>query len=257
MCGEALSHFSPLFVVLGMRAELASIPGMESGFHDGGDPKVKVVMRSVGVGNDSDVSSNELPILRLDDGEHALLAAARHGDPEAIEALCRSGWRPVFRSLARYTDDPAEAEDLTQEVFVRALRSLPRFVDRGIPFTAYLLRIADNLARDRWRRGPSRIESLDGLSDRPSERPGPEHGMLRGDRREALLNGLDQIALPQRMVLRMRFLEGRTTQEIATLTGRSAAAVRQIQVRGLNALRNALGAEWSANGPDEKGPNGE
>jgi RNA polymerase sigma-70 factor (ECF subfamily) len=240
-----------------MRAELASTPGMEGGVQDGGDPKVKVVVCPVGVGNDIDDSSNQPPVLRLNDGEHALLAAARQGDPEAIEALCRSGWKPVFRSLARYTDDPAEAEDLTQEVFVRALRSLPRFVDRGVPFTAYLLRIADNLARDRWRRGPSRIESLDGLLDLTSERPGPDQGVLQGDRRDALLNGLDQIALPQRTVLRMRFLEGRTTQEIATLTGRSAAAVRQIQARGLNALRIALGAEWNMNGPDERGPNGE
>jgi RNA polymerase sigma-70 factor, ECF subfamily len=240
-----------------MRAELASTADLGSVVQDGGDLKVKVVVGPVGVGNDIDDSSNQPPVLRLDEGEHARLAAARQGDPEAIEALCRSGWRPVFRSLARYTDDPAEAEDLTQEVFVRALRSLPRFVDRGVPFTAYLLRIADNVARDRWRRGPSRIQSLDALSDRPSERPGPEHGVLQAGRREALLNGLDQIALAQRMVLRMRFLEGRTTEEIATLTGRNTAAVRQIQARGLNALRNALGAEWGTNGLDKKGTNGE
>lgn len=52
----------------------------------------------------------------------------------------------MYRSFARFTRNPAEAEDLTQEVFLRALRSLPQFEDPGLPFTAYLLRIANNLA---------------------------------------------------------------------------------------------------------------
>jgi RNA polymerase sigma-70 factor, ECF subfamily len=204
---------------------------------------VKAVVDPVGVG----------PATRLEGDERSLIAAAQRGDRAALEALCRKSWRPVFRSLARYTDDPAEAEDLTQEVFARALRALPRFTDRGVPFTAYLLHIADNLARDRWRRGPSKLEPLDRLADHPSEGPAPDLGLQRDDRREALLNGLDQITLEQRVVLRMRFLEGRTTQEIATLTGRKAAAVRQVQARGLRALRAVLGNEWNQDVPREKG----
>lgn len=63
----------------------------------------------------------------------------------------------MYRSFARFVQDPAEAEDLTQEVFLRALRSMPQFEDRGLPYLAYLLRIAGNLARDRWRAGPNRL----------------------------------------------------------------------------------------------------
>src|SRR5260221_11438187 len=66
---------------------------------------------------------------RLD--ESALLSLARSGDQRALEALCRRNWRPVYRSFARYTRDPSEAEDLTQEVFLRALRALPQFADRA------------------------------------------------------------------------------------------------------------------------------
>jgi RNA polymerase sigma-70 factor, ECF subfamily len=208
---------------------------------------VKAVEDPVGVGSASPG----------DRDERLLLAAARRGDRAALETLCRSSWKPVFRSLARYTDDPAEAEDLTQEVFVRALRALPRFVDRGVPFTAYLLHIADNLTRDRWRRGPSKVESLERLVDHPSDGPPPEHGLLQGDRREALLRGLDQLTLDQRTVLRMRFLEGRTTREIATLTKRNVAAVRQVQARGLHALRATLGEEWNQDAPRQKGLNDE
>jgi RNA polymerase sigma-70 factor (ECF subfamily) len=70
----------------------------------------------------------------LDDS--ALLSLARSGDRRALEALCQRSWRPVYRSFARYTGDPSEAEDLTQEVFLRALRALPQFADRGVPYTA-------------------------------------------------------------------------------------------------------------------------
>src|ERR1700689_4014983 len=61
------------------------------------------------------------PIL-IEVDRSSILAAARQGAPEAIERLCREGWKPVYRSLARYTDSAAEAEAMTQEVFVRALR---------------------------------------------------------------------------------------------------------------------------------------
>ena len=71
--------------------------------------------------------------------EPALLRLARSGDERALDALCREHWKPVYRSFAGRTDNPAEAEDLTQEVFLRALRAMPRFEDRGVPFRAYLL----------------------------------------------------------------------------------------------------------------------
>jgi RNA polymerase sigma-70 factor (ECF subfamily) len=174
----------------------------------------------------------------LDDPE--LLALARSGDQHALEALCRRNWRPVYRSFARYTSNPCEAEDLTQEVFLRALRALPQFSDRGVPYTAYLLQIAANLARDRWRAGPARVVPVGDLPERPAPGPGPDGLAVESDRRAALLRALDQLGADQRLVLRLRILEGRSTSEVAALTNRSAAAVRQLQVRALAALRTAL-----------------
>jgi RNA polymerase sigma-70 factor (ECF subfamily) len=172
--------------------------------------------------------------------ESALLSLARSGDRSAIETLCQRGWRPVYRSFARYTRDPAEAEDLTQEVFLRALRALPQFTDKGVPYTAYLLRIAANLARDRWRADPARVVPVADIPEQPSPRPGPDGLAIESDRRTALLNALDRLRPDQRAVLRLRILEGRTTGEVAALTNRSPAAVRQLQVRALAALRVAL-----------------
>jgi RNA polymerase sigma-70 factor (ECF subfamily) len=179
----------------------------------------------------------------LDDS--VVLSLARSGDQRALEALCRRAWRPVYRSFARYTSDPSEAEDLTQEVFLRALQALPQFTDRGVPYTAYLLRIAANLARDRWRAGPARVVPVGEIPDRPSPGRGPDGLVIDSDRRAALLSALDQLGADQRAVIRLRIIEGRTASEVGALTNRSPAAVRQLQARAVAALRAALNDQLS------------
>jgi RNA polymerase sigma-70 factor, ECF subfamily len=170
----------------------------------------------------------------------ALLTLARSGDRAALETLCRRNWRPVFRSFARYTTDPAEAEDLTQEVFLRALRALPNFADRGVPYTAYLLTIAANIARDRWRAGPFRPVPVGDVPERTDPEPGPARRAVESEQRAALARALDSLAPDQRRVLRLRILERRSSAEVAAVTHRSLAAVRQLQVRALAALRAVL-----------------
>lgn len=178
--------------------------------------------------------------------ESELLRGARSGDQQALGELCRRTWRAVYRSLARLGFSPAEAEDLTQEVFLRAIRSLPKYQDRGLPFTAYLLQIARNLARDRWRAGLTRPRVTGDVPDLAVTGPGPESLAVEGARREALTAALDQLSADHRLVLRLRILEGRPASEVAQITHRSPAAVRQLQVRALAALRAALGNEFTA-----------
>ncbi len=172
--------------------------------------------------------------------ELELLRAARAGDEQALGELCRLCWRPVYRSLARYTSDPAEAEDMTQEVFLRALRSLPRFEDRGLPFTVYLLRIAANLARDRWRSLPARPMVTADVPEGSVPAEAAEEVAVENERRRALISALDRLSPDHRAVLRMRILEGRSAREVAALTHRNEPAVRQLQVRALAALRLEL-----------------
>jgi RNA polymerase sigma-70 factor, ECF subfamily len=175
-----------------------------------------------------------------DPDDSTLVALAASGDRRAIETLCRRNWRLVYRSFARFTSDPSEAEDLTQEVFLRALRALPRFEDKGVPYEAYILRIAANLARDRWRAGPDRVVLVREVPDRPDPDLGPDALAVESDQRAALMRALDRIRPDHRAVLRLRILDGRNAVEVATLTNRSPAAVRQLQVRALAALRIAL-----------------
>ena len=133
--------------------------------------------------------------------DSALLRLARSGDTAALDALCRRNWRPA----------------------------------------AYLLQIAGNLARDRWRAGLSRTVATQHMPDRAAPGPGPDAVVIAGDRRLVLLAALDRLTPDHRAVLRLRILEGRTTREVAALTKRSEPAVRQLQVRALAALRTALG----------------
>jgi RNA polymerase sigma-70 factor, ECF subfamily len=172
--------------------------------------------------------------------EPELLRGASSGSPKALEELCRRNWRPVYRTFARLGFSPAEAEDLTQEVFLRAIQSLPRFEDRGVPFAAYLLRIVRNLAQDRWRADPRSPLPTADIPDQALAEPGPEGLAIDAARRETLLAALDLLSADHRLVLRLRILEGRRTSEVAELVHRSQAAVRQLQVRALAALRSAL-----------------
>lgn len=169
-----------------------------------------------------------------------LLRAAQEGDEQALAELCELCWRPVYRSVARWSADRTEAEDTTQEVFLRALRSISQFEDRGVSFMAYLLRIADNLVRDRWRSRPSRSLATADVPEAVAPARGPDEVVVDNERRRALLCALDRLSPDHRAVLRMRILEGRSTHEVAALTHRNPPAVRQLQVRALAALRAEL-----------------
>jgi RNA polymerase sigma-70 factor (ECF subfamily) len=194
----------------------------------------------------SEIAGRELAVQTFGDlvpgepDDAALMSWARAGDKRALELLFKRCWRPVYRSFARYTNDPAEAEDLTQEVFLRAIRALPGYAEQGVPYTAYVLRIAANLARDRWRAAPAMAVPVGDLPDRPDPDPGPDGMAVRSEQRATLARALDQLNPDQRTVLRLRILEGRSSAEVAAMTNRSPAAVRQLQVRALAALRCAL-----------------
>jgi len=166
------------------------------------------------------------------------LAAA--GDRPALESVIRHEWPRIHRIIVAETADRADAEDLTQEAFARVLPRLDRFATPG-GLPAYLAQVARNLVRDRWRRrrfvDPG-APVLDGASDGP----GPEALALGRLDRAALGAALGRLPVEYRLVLRLRLSEGRSSDEVAAILGRSAPAVRQLQHRALVRLR----AEYAA-----------
>jgi RNA polymerase sigma-70 factor (ECF subfamily) len=168
-----------------------------------------------------------------------LVRQAQLGSREAMEEICRREWRAVYDLVYRTVQNRAEAQDLTQDVFLRALRSFGRYHDTGRPVHSYFVTIALNLLRDRHRsRVPATLD-VDDLLLLSSE-PGPEQLVLADLDRALIRDALETLPSDYQTVIRLRVVETRSSQEVAELMGRNADAVRQLQRRALQALRAAL-----------------
>jgi RNA polymerase sigma-70 factor, ECF subfamily len=171
-----------------------------------------------------------------------LVRQAQLGNRVALEEICRREWRPVYDLVYRTVQNRDEAQDLTQEVFLRALRSLERYHDTGQPIHSWLVTIALNMLRDRWRRiRPS--TDLDSVPDIHSPEPGPEQLALQHWDASVIAQAIASLPPDYQTVLRLRVIDARSSKEVAEIMGRNADAVRQLQRRALLAMRAALREE--------------
>jgi RNA polymerase sigma-70 factor (ECF subfamily) len=172
--------------------------------------------------------------------EDPVLERAHQGDQLALEELCRREWPAVYGIAYHALGQRAEAQDLTQDVFVRALRSLPAYRASAAPFSAWLSTIARNLLRDRWRAArPAWSELTEDVAATNREHD-PEAWTLANAEATQIRAALEALPADYQTVLRLRVLEGRSTEEVAGLLERSPAALRQLQHRAIVALRSAL-----------------
>jgi RNA polymerase sigma-70 factor (ECF subfamily) len=171
----------------------------------------------------------------------ALVELARGGDAEAFGQLYDHYHVSVYRFLYYRVGSVTLAEDLTSETFFRALRSMSSFRWQGKDFGAWLMTIARNLTTDHFKAGRTRLEQTTedmGTLDTTTE--GPEGAVLAQLTNEALLEALSQLPTEQRECLVMRFLQGLSIAETADVLGRSAGAVKQLQLRGVRNLAKLL-----------------
>jgi RNA polymerase sigma-70 factor (ECF subfamily) len=168
--------------------------------------------------------------------DERLLIEAAQNDPSRFAELYESNFNRVYAFVARRVGDRDAAEDLTAEVFHEALRNLGRFQWRGVPFAAWLLRIAANVLADRWQRASRHPEvQADALPE--AHEPGAD-GEL--ERRAMLFQLVDRLPGDQRLVLLRRFVDQKSVREIAQELGRSEGAVKQLQFRALETLRDTV-----------------
>jgi RNA polymerase sigma-70 factor, ECF subfamily len=171
--------------------------------------------------------------------DEALRVEAARMDPGQFAALYQANFDLVYAFVARRVQGRAEVEDLTSEVFRRALSSLGSYESRGAPFAAWLLRIAANAVVDRARRAKRRRLDAADLAPEPSE---PER--LDAESRAHLFRCVSELPHDQRRVIELRFAEERPIKEIARALGKSEGAVKQLQLRALAALRKRIGTEY-------------
>jgi len=173
-----------------------------------------------------------LKALKREADERLLIEAAQK-DTACFAELYELHFERVYAYIARRVQDRAETEDLTAEVFHHALANLKRFEWRGIPFTAWLYRIAANLISDRWQRSGREVtdeEQIAAAQVSPTE-------IEDVDRRATLFRLVEGLPSEQQRVVVLRFVEQKSIKEVAKAIGKTEGAVKQLQFRALTTLR--------------------
>jgi RNA polymerase sigma-70 factor (ECF subfamily) len=164
--------------------------------------------------------------------EKVLIETAQR-DPRRFADLYRMHFDRVYAYVARRVTTRSDAQDLTAEVFQQALANLGRFEWRGVPFAAWLYRIAANAVRDHHQRIVRDQNVPPDLDLWRQEHEGAE-------RCASLYRAVRELPADQRRVIEMRFAEDRSIAEIARVLGRSEGAVKQLQFRAFGSLRARL-----------------
>jgi RNA polymerase sigma-70 factor (ECF subfamily) len=162
------------------------------------------------------------------ESDERLLVEAAQRDPRRFAELYELHFRRVYAYVMRRVERREEAEDVTSEVFHHALAKIKSFEWRGVPFSAWLMRIAANVITDRWRGSRESEPVSDDLEDSAAE----------DIEQCALLSQLVQgLPADQKRVVLLRFVEQKSIKEIASELKRSEGAVKQLQFRALEKLR--------------------
>jgi RNA polymerase sigma-70 factor, ECF subfamily len=167
--------------------------------------------------------------------EERLLVEAAQSDPARFDALYELHFERVYAFIAGRVHDRATAEDLTSEVFYKALANLKGFEWRGVPFVAWLLRIAGNAVIDRAQRA-SREHPI---TEDPLD-TGAKPDMVVIEHRARLFQLVQRLPETQRRVVQERFVDQRSIREVAERLGKSEAAIKQLQLRALERLRTQM-----------------
>jgi RNA polymerase sigma-70 factor (ECF subfamily) len=169
--------------------------------------------------------------------DERLLVQAAQSDPTKFDALYELHFERVYYFLARRVHDRSTAEDLTSEVFHKALANLATYQWRGAPFAAWLFRIASNALADQYKRA-SRERSSSDNAQNPDAHPDPSPPDLDTiDYHARLFRLVDRLPAVQCQVIRERFVEQRSIREIADRLNKTEGAIKQLQFRALQTLR--------------------
>jgi RNA polymerase sigma-70 factor (ECF subfamily) len=181
-----------------------------------------------------------------------LVSDLQAGDRDAFNALYLRYFDRVYAYLSIALQDAHEAEDATQDVFIRIMQALPSYERRSVPFRAWLFRIVRNDAinriRQRRRLTPEAPDEVARLGERAAGMPAGESLDWLDDKR--LLALIEQLPLAQRQVIVLRYMLELRAVEIATVLDRSPEAIRQLHQRAMRFLRQRLG-ESSALSPED------
>ena len=177
-----------------------------------------------------------------EENDSTLIARAQE-DPQAFGVLYERYVGRIYSYICYRTGNNQDAEDLTARTFYRALNHFPGYEDRCAPFSAWLYRIAHNLAMDHYRCQPARAASSDDISENMPSESNPAKETEQELAIEEVRAALWQLPPEQRQVVVLKFLQGFSNEEIASTLEKSIGAVKAQQHRAIGALRRILLSE--------------
>jgi RNA polymerase sigma-70 factor (ECF subfamily) len=182
-------------------------------------------------------------LAELDDD--AVVVLATQGDRHAFGELYDRYVERIYNYVYYRTSDPDDAEDLTERVFLRAIRHIENYEDRGYPISAWLYRIAHNLVanwyRDNSRREEVPLESVAFSLEFSGEHPEPS--VLKEEECQQLMEVIHQLPEDRQQLLILKFVERLTNAEIGEIMDRTEGAIKSLYHRTLVALRQEYDLE--------------
>jgi RNA polymerase sigma-70 factor (ECF subfamily) len=173
--------------------------------------------------------------------DERILVERAKSDPDAFGLLYDRYFTQIYRFSYSRLRDQSLAEDVTSEVFFKALKNIKRYTYAGHPFSSWLYQIALNAVADHYRgqRGEVDLEETAQMSDGA---PAVVDEVVRRDRTRRVWIAIDQLPRQQRVAMVLKFGEDRKIDEIAQIMGKSAGAVKLLLHRGVERLRRELPA---------------
>lgn len=181
------------------------------------------------------------PVQRTEDEPESRLVEQAKSDPQAFGLLYERYVERIYNYVFYRTGNQQEAEDLTAKVFHKALDHISRYDNRGVPFSAWLYRIAHNLVANWHRDGARRKElPLEHQVHVSPARSRPEHLAEVTEEREALLDAIQRLPSDRQQLILLKFIDSLPNAQIGDIMGRSEGAIKSLYHRTLIALRDDL-----------------
>ena len=169
------------------------------------------------------------------------LSLATQGDKGAFGDLYDKYATRIYNYVYYRTGSTQDAEDITSRVFFRAMRHITNYTDRGVPFSAWLYRIAHNLVAN-WHRDSSRhqeVELEDGYRASKGEEH-PEDALLESEEQQALMHLIRKLPEERQQLLILKFVEHMSNAEIGEIMDRTEGAIKSLYHRTLLSLREEI-----------------
>jgi RNA polymerase sigma-70 factor (ECF subfamily) len=169
-----------------------------------------------------------------------LVERAQEGDREALEELYLLHFDRIYSYLHMSVGNRHDAEDLTTQTFLKMLESIRKFRWQSAPFSAWLFRIAHNLAMDHFR-ATRRWQPEEDVPEPPGEtEPSAEAAALQSIGRQSMLDLIEGLSLEQQQVLTLKFVFNLPSAEVATVLGKTEGAIKSLQHRALVSLQKHI-----------------